>query len=245
MKLKRPPEITWKFKQPAGDVFPKLPTSGCFLGPSGTGKSTTLIALLLGPYRHCFEAVHIFSPSVHIDSSWIVVKEFAAHLPGSTFHSDFDEDVLRGILDRQREEIRRLKDTKTKKPLPQILITLDDWADQPQVLHSSSNTLATLYVRARHFGATVWVSSQKLTAIATVARVNTRFYCVWRLRSAKEIQALLEELSAIYPVKVLREIYETAVSDEDHSFLFINLVARQKEQMFHLRFEHGLAVVDD
>jgi hypothetical protein len=65
---------------------------------------------------------------------------------------------------------------------------------------------------------------------------------VWRLRNAKEIQALMEELSAIYPIKVLREMYDTAISDEPHSFWYINLVAKAKEDMFYVRFEEKMVV---
>jgi hypothetical protein len=244
MRLARPPEIKWQFKQPKGgdDVFPRCPSSGCFLGPSGTGKSTTLIAMLLGPYRGVFEQIHIFSPSVHIDSAWNPVKEFAQHLEGSTFHSEWDEQALKDILEQQKERIRQLKEAKTRKPLPQCFICLDDWADQPHILHSASNIVATLFVRARHFATSVWVSSQKLTAIAPVARVNFRFMCVWRLRNAKEIQALMEELSAIHPVSVLQEMYTVAIEDEEHSFIFIDLVAKRREDIFHIRFDQKLVL---
>ena len=57
----------------------------------------------------------------------------------------------------------------------------------------------------------------------------------------KEIQALMEELSAIYPVKVLHEMYEEATS-EPHSFMYVDLVAKQKEDMFHVRFEYKMVV---
>ena len=108
-------------------------------------------------------------------------------------------------------------------------------------MHSASNVLTTLMIRGRHFGSSAWISSQKLTAISTVARVNFRFVLCWRLRNAKEIQALMEELSAIYPVKVLHEMYEEATS-EPHSFMYVDLVAKQKEDMFHVRFEYKMVV---
>jgi hypothetical protein len=79
---------------------------------------------------------------------------------------------------------------------------------------------------------------KKLTAISTVARVNFRFLCVWRLRNQKEIVAVLEELSAIYPIPTLHQMYEAAVSDEPHSWWFIDLVAKEKTRMFHIRCEH-------
>ena len=48
----------------------------------------------------------------------------------------------------------------------------------------------------------------------------------------------LEELNAVHPITVLYEMYEAAISDEDHSFWYINLVAKKKDDMFHVRLKH-------
>ena len=63
---------------------------------------------------------------------------------------------------------------------------------------------------------------------------------VWRLRNQKEILALMEELSAMYDMRTLYQMYEMAISDEDHSFWYINLVAKRKQDMFHIRVEHKM-----
>ena len=242
MQLKRPVEEQWDFKKPP-HPFPQTPgANGCFLAPSGQGKTTTLISLLLGPYKEIFDQVHVFSPSVDIDSAWGPVKKYCEKLEGSTFHSEWDEQALKDLLDTQREKIKELKDAKSSKPLPQILTIIDDHADRAEVMHRAGGILTTLMIRGRHFGSSCWVSSQKLTAISTVARVNFRFCLVWRLRNQKEVQALMEELSAIHPVKVLHEMYEMAISDEDHSFWYIDLVAKKKEEMFYIRFEHKMVL---
>ncbi len=100
--LKRPAEVTWNFRKPA-EPFPQTPgANGCFLAPSGMGKTTTLIAMLLGPYSKVFDQIHVFSPSVEIDSAWQPVREHAKHLEGSTFHSEWNEAALRQILEDQR-----------------------------------------------------------------------------------------------------------------------------------------------
>jgi len=196
--------------------------------------------MLLGPYRGIFDQIHVFSPSVDIDSAWAPVKEFAGHLEGSSFHSEWDEQALKDIMDKQRVKIKELKDAKSKKPLPQILTIIDDFADRHDIMHAASNILTTLFIRGRHFGSSCWLSSQKLTAIAPVARVNFRFMLVWRLRNQFEIRALMEELSAIYSPQILHEMYETAITHEDHSFWYIDLVAKKKDDMFFIRFEHQM-----
>jgi hypothetical protein len=198
MALKRPEEKHWNWKTPK-EPFPQTPgANGCFLAPSGQGKTTTLIAMLLGPYAKIFDEIHIFSPSVEIDSAWDPVREFAKGLKASSFHSEWDEKALHTIMDGQKAKIKELKAAKSKKPLPQVLTIIDDFADRPDIMHSASNILTTLMIRGRHIGSSCFLSSQKLCAISNVARVNMRFMLVWRLRNKKELlDGLLYEMSAL------------------------------------------------
>ncbi len=76
-----------------------------------------------------------------------------------------------------------------------------------------------------------------------MARKNFRFMLVWRLRNKKELlDGLLYELSALFPLPVLFEMYEAAINDEEYSFWFINLVAKKKEEMMFIRLEHKMVV---
>ena len=49
------------------------------------------------------------------------------------------------ILNEQRDAIKELKRQKSTKPLPQILVIVDDFADNPQIMHSSGNILTVSY----------------------------------------------------------------------------------------------------
>ena len=152
MALKRPAEVHWNFRKPL-EPFPQTPgANGRFLAPSGMGKTTTLISMFLGPCAAVFDQIHVFSPSVDIDSAWIPVKKKAENMEGSSFHSDWNEKALRKILDDQKEKIKTLKDAKSTKFLPQILTVIDDFADPPDIIHSAGGILTTLFIRGRHFG---------------------------------------------------------------------------------------------
>ena len=65
--------------------------------------------------------------------------------------------------------------------------------------------------------------------------------CVWRMRNAKEIAAVMEELSALAPMKTLYEMYRLAIEDEDYSFWYILLTAK-KSDMFHIRFDKRMTI---
>ena len=65
---------------------------------------------------------------------------------------------------------------------------------------------------------------------------------IWRLRSAKERDQILEELDALMDRKVLLQLYLTATS-EKHSFWYINLLNEQ-DAMFYKNFEHKMLLID-
>ena len=75
----------------------------------------------------------------------------------------------------------------------------------------------TLFVRGRHFQISTLVSTQKLRLVSNAVRVNSQFFCIWRLTNQLEKDSLLEELTALVP-KALHLLAEPA-------------------GMFHIRFK--------
>ena len=73
-------------------------------------------------------------------------------------------------------------------------------------------------------------------------RVNAQFMLVWRRRDRLELNSLLEEISAVYPIKALEEMYQMA-TEEPFSFWYILFTARKKEDMFFLRFEKKMVLM--
>jgi hypothetical protein len=182
---------------------------------------------------------------VDIDSVWDPVKEYVRvgmNVPDSEkcFFHEFDHDAINKIVDDQHKLTIAMKAKKGNKKLFNILIVIDDFSDDPAVLHNQGkNVLNTLFTRGRHQNISCWVSAQKLTTISTVIRTQTQFYCIGRLRSQKELQSLLEEISATYPVKTLQRLYDIA-TQQPHGFLYINLSTNPPE--FFSQFTHRLSI---
>ena len=65
---------------------------------------------------------------------------------------------------------------------------------------------------------------------------------IWRLRSAKERDQILEELDALMDRKTLLQLYLTATS-EKHSFWYINLL-NETDSMFYKNFQHRMLVTN-
>ena len=66
--LKRPKEVTFECPQPPAP-YPPSQRSGARIGPSGVGKTTTALAMLMGPYRNVYSRVYVFPPVVVL--GWI------------------------------------------------------------------------------------------------------------------------------------------------------------------------------
>ena len=53
--------------------------------------------------------------------------------------------------------------------------------------------------------------------------------CIYRLRNYGDLEAIVEELSAIYDKNTLLQIYHEAVSEE-YSFLYVNIMSKDKRK---------------
>ena len=246
-KIKLFPTTEYSSKQPSDPVVPLVPCTGIFLGPSKSGKTVALISLILEQYRGVFERIYIFSPSVNIDDGWIPVKKYIEEDLGvntereQTYWDEWDEAALRRIIQQQRKITEASKKLEMKK-LYQVLVVIDDFADTPQ-LHKPHGALDTLFIRGRHMQISTWVSSQKLRLISAAVRVNMQFLCCWRLRNQHELDAVIEELSALLWKEQLYRLYEQATR-EPYSFLFVYYL-KPKNEMFYKRFEERFALEKD
>ena len=250
-KVKLFPTAEYTSKQPRDPIVPRVPCTGIFLGPSKSGKTVALISAILDQYRTAsgesvFERIIILSPSIEIDDAWKPVKHFIEHDMGvntdreQVYFDKWDEGALRGIIEKQKQITHKTKEMGFKK-LYQILIVIDDFADQPE-LHrrTGDGALDTLSIRGRHMQISTWVSSQKLRLISAAVRVNMQFMCVWRLRNQLELEAVLEELTALLPKQELQAIYQEATR-EPFSFLFIHYL-KPRAEMFYKRWEERFVI---
>ena len=66
-------EVTqYELKQPKSEVMSSTPLRGLLTNPSGGGKTTLMANMILNPdmYKGVFDRIYIFSPTIHLDSTW-------------------------------------------------------------------------------------------------------------------------------------------------------------------------------
>jgi len=217
------------------------------IGPSGSGKTILLQNMILDIYDGCFDKIYIFSPSVHLDHTWLPVKEYIKDKmkvndddkDDPVYFDEYEPDALLKIIDTQTKVTNYMK-KEGKKKMFQVLIIIDDFADNPQ-FSRNSKILHALYTRGRHSFISTITATQVLVALSPIIRKNATEIYVYKLRNYKDLETLLEELSALAPKKTLLDMYHMAV-DEPYSFWYINLMSKDKNKMFYIRFEKRMTI---
>ena len=87
------------------------------------------------------------------------------------------------------------------------------------------------------------MSTQKFAAIHPILRVNATSLIVYRLRNNRELESFLEEVSGLTGKKDLLSIYKVA-TEEEYSFLYVNLSARSVKEMFYKNFTGRIELED-
>ena len=233
-------------KQSQYEHCAKLPMRAIILGPSGSGKTVLLQNMVLDLFRDCFSRIYIFSPSIDVDMTWEPVKHYiektmnVQHTDDEPIYFDhYDPVALENIIGMQHKLAQCQKKNGFKK-LYQILIIVDDFADQPTFTRSDK-ILHSLYTRGRHTFVSSITSTQVFNCLSPIIRKNATELYIYRLRNYRDLESLIEELSALYDKKTLLELYNIATG-EPRSFMYINLMAKSKSDMFFMNFDRKLVV---
>jgi len=227
----------YEVKQSKYSQCGKLPIRSVILGPSGSGKTVLLQNMILNLYKNCFERIYVFSPSISVDASWEPVKDYienemdAHETEDEKFYFDhYNPEALENIILQQNKIIKHMK-SKNKKKLFQILIIIDDFADDPS-FSRHSKLLHSLYTRGRHAMISTITATQKFNAIHPIIRVNATELYVYKLRNQKDLDTFVEEVSAVLDKKTLLKVYHECVA-EPHSFLYVKLSSQDVNNMFY------------
>ena len=193
--------------------MPKPPMRSMILIPSGGGKNILLQNMILDIYIWCFNRIHIFIQSIDIDHTWRpvqddIAKELSPHEREAIYFDSYDPVELAAIIDKQHKVTAYLKSQGHKKMF-QILIILDDFADSPEFTRQSK-LLHQLYIRGRHQCISTITSTQVYKVISPIVRKNLTHLFVFRLRNAADLEAWIEELSAVYDNKNITPIIQSS-----------------------------------
>ena len=153
-----------------------------------------------------FSRIYIWSPSIEVDDTWKPVKDYIRdHIkPGdreNCYFDLYDPAELEQVIKTQQTVIDYQKEQK-HTDLYHILIVIADFADdtdftrKSQLLHQSN-------IMGRHYMISTITSTQVYKQISPIVRKNMTHLFIYRLRNYGDLEAIVEELSAIYDKNAL------------------------------------------
>ena len=240
---------SYEYKQSQYEVADKLPFRSIICASSQGGKGILLQNLILKIYRNCFERIYIFSPTASVDDIWLPVKKYISeHLKVDNekeqyLFDDYNPSALQKIIETQHKIVEFQK-KKKQHHLFSILICIDDFAEDVRFM-KYSQMLHGLYTKSRHNAISVLTSVQKYNAVAPIIRLNSSSLYIFKLRNMKEVEAFLEENSAMVDKKRLYDMYQQAVNYKPYSFFFIKLRSQDINNMFYINLEKRFEIEDD
>lgn len=244
--------------------LPDLPFRGIFVGGSGSGKTNAIVNFVnFYKSRGLLDRVIIICPTkdlklvslVETPDDYYVSPTFATI---NTIISNIKEIVsdykqkLKDIehwkvLSRKQEDdltdddLRWIEGQECIPPVdeyghfPRTLLIIDDSIGTQLFGLNRKNPLVNFYIRSRHYGCSIILSTQYFNSLNKALRVNASFFVLFKNKDKKQIVSIYEEIASRVSLDKFIEMFNTA-TDEKYNFLFIDL----EKGDFRMNFNHPL-----
>ena len=185
-----------------------IPFNALIVGPTGSGKSKFVVDQLYGPFRGKFDYIVLICPTF---------------VYNKTFYRFGENDPRFYVIDCQQHQVETwLKIEKICFEGTNTLIILDDCAASKDV-KGRTGELVNLAYNARPIGISVWVVSQKYTAISTDFRQNSAVLVLFYTPAAKTMKAVFDDWAG----ELSHDEYKDLVSKlKDRKFSYLVFSSR-------------------
>ena len=141
----------------------------------------------------------------------------------------WDIERLSKIIARQNSAVAKAK-RMGHKLLPQILIVMDDLANQKRVVRG--DLLSSTFIKGRYVCCRCVCATQRYRFVNQKLRTTSGAFIFFRARNGKDVEALVEENSALTDKDTLHKLYDHAPR-EMFSFLYIDLMDSVPDKAFY------------
>ena len=231
-----------RWSQTKHEIFAPLPCKLLTVSPSGSGKSSILLAVANILFEHMTYWA-IFSASHDIDPAW---KALIARIK-QRYKDQGIEDMpflfsdlteLTKVLATQRQRIAALKEQEPPVTrLPMLACMIDD-VSLEQTRHSA--VLDNAFARSRHYGVNLLTGCQLYKNLSVAVRSNADILTIHRLPTQQYLAVEDSVVGQWVSRQQFRELCEVAWSKHEYGFLTIRLKSRNPRQMFAADFETWL-----
>ena len=199
----------------------KLPQNFSICGNTKSGK-TFLTNKILHHLRGEWDVLVILSPTIKLSGDFGDFQENQEEGKGPLIYKfdkpkDFQE-ALNDIVEQQECIIIN----HGKKNTPQVVVVLDDMVGNSMLRFKGP--IDRLSTKSRHLNISLFVLSQRISAIPRTYRLNTQTFILFSIANYSELEKTLEESVPKSLRNPLRE-HINEIYDQEYNYLHVNCFA--------------------
>jgi hypothetical protein len=211
--------------------FRALSANSLHIGPSGSGKSLTLLRTLMDSDKlgGMFDRYEFFSPNIWIDPQYKALIRYIEQKTNQKqddfCHEDFDQSKIQKLMEEQKKSNAWLRKQGAKRLLSACVV-IDDFGERADIVKAHGSTLNSLFSRGRHLQISCYgLLLQRFRMANPTIRFNAHALYVHKLNSSKDLEALAEEFSEVCGGKDNFIAIYRAATKKPYGFLFITMGA--------------------
>lgn len=148
-----------------------LPASCLLVGTTKTGKSH-LLKCIMGLHANFFNYGVVFSPTSFNGGFDYINSDYV--------HSQYDENIIKSILEKQKQAVELAKEDPTLK-VPECFIIIDDGIGLIET-HNTKNIFNILYATGRHYHISTFLCTQAASFINPAIRNNSMYVFITKIK---------------------------------------------------------------
>jgi len=140
-------------------------------------------------YVRCLmRALRPYYPEVYVFTETKIDVEYEPCVPRRFIFQGFNEDILTGIMDRQAERVKKMRQRGENDENIYVLIILDDCITETHI--KNAEVLRRAFFNGRHYYMSIIINSQDHKALGPDLRSNTDMVACFPVKSERDKEAI-------------------------------------------------------
>lgn len=211
-------------------LFPmNKPFTALFAGHTMCGKTYLMKRYLRQFVSHReFEYIFILSTTLHLNGDYDEFPENTDKKNGRQLVSKYRRDIenhIKRIVSEQEQLVELDRDDA-----PDLLLVVEDSAGMRMLMYLG--LIDKFCVKSRHFKISIFITTQKITAVGRTIRTNCRFFVLFHCSNFTELERFLTEMVSRQHRKQLEFMLDEIFREPFQFLLVDNFEPRHHMRIF-------------